>query len=452
MKICGKKLLSLALAVVMSGCMVSAYANTVEITNVKVLSGSEDTTGTAFTKDGSGKFTGSLSPEQLLQVTVKLRGDSGAAIGSGDVSFLSYASSVDAAENSTALDNSTIQYVDQKTSDAVANENYRTATITFRPRLGAGSFVAKAGGTDVSAADSFSYEVKAADVAITLDKESVSITEGDAAEFTITNESKPESVTVKNGADDISGVSYDKESGKISVSGLTVGNYTLTISAAGFIDKSVTIAVAAKQEVTEDEKQKITEDLNEKFTDIDKADASGTVTLPKTSNEKEIIYTIKGDAEINEDGVLSIKDNKFAAKVEVSARVGNTVVAENKVVYLVADPNALISYGNMDLKSSADGKDAFGTTEMLNSLALTDADKLSLKAQGLNHVLRNTTPIKAIQSSLDYDMDGTITLSEYRMFKLMLEGSGDFTPEKLNDTATRNGWIAQAKAASQLGE
>ncbi len=439
MKNCGKKLLSLALAAVMSSCMISAFANTVEITKVEVLSNASDTTGTEFTKSENGFENVSLTPNQLLRVTVQLKGADNANT-SGEISFLSNA------KDAQTLNNENIQYVDQQTaSDG-------TATITFRPRLSTGTFVAKAGGTDVSEAKGFEYAVENPVVEMTLDKAAVSITEGGTAEFTITNESKPDSVTVKEGTTDVANITYDKTSGKISVSNLSVGNHTLIISAAGFAEKSVTVEVTAKQEITDDEKQQITEDLNNQFNTIDGGAVSATVSLPKTSKNKNLTYTIKGDATLSAEGVLSINDNKFAAKVEVSAKVGNVAVAENKVIYLVANPDTLISYGNMDLKSSTDGSDAFATTDKLNGLDLTEADKVSLKAQGLNHVLRNTTPVKAIQSSLDYDMDGTITLSEYRMFKLMLEGSTDFTPEKLNDATVRNSWINQAKAASQTGE
>ena len=95
-----------------------------------------------------------LTTAQLMRVTAVLK--SGEANTAGEISFLSNIS------DSQTLDNNTIQYVDQQTYTAGENE---VVTITFRPRTtinqgGIGTFVAKAGGTDVATAATFNYTVE----------------------------------------------------------------------------------------------------------------------------------------------------------------------------------------------------------------------------------------------------------------------------------------------------
>ena len=51
MKNCGKKLLALALAAAMSGCMVSAFANTVSFESVQVIKSDGETVKATYTAE-----------------------------------------------------------------------------------------------------------------------------------------------------------------------------------------------------------------------------------------------------------------------------------------------------------------------------------------------------------------------------------------------------------------
>lgn len=442
MKICGKKLLSLALAAAMSGCMVSAYANTVEITDVKVLSGPEDTMGKAFKKDGSDKFTGSLSPEQLLQVTVKLSGDSGAAIESGDVSFLSYDSVVDTEGSGKVLDNSTIQYVDQKESDEVANETYRTATITFRPRLDAGSFVAKAGGTDVSEADSFSYTVAEALKTMTMTGKKVSFEVGGTATFELKDENSAAfadstAMTVKNNATELSttlsdtNVYYGYSNGILSVYNLPVGSHNISVSIEGYNDASDTVNVTAKTPVgpTEQDKENAEKGLKDAVNSI--SSKGSEVILPTTVKTTEnpdgytIGYTIADAGSSNAQisgGKLTLKDNAFGAKVQLTADLGNGVT-ETKTIYLFKEGTTEddISFGNVEMIADAAGSDAFANDDEFSTVIENNPAALTTAtAEILNLALGRGDIANVPKGAVDINLDGNVTLAEYRMFKLLI--------------------------------
>ncbi len=156
MKICGKKLIAGAAALAMACSMVGGFAaeNTVSITKVEILNdGAEATVAKTFDNPTAETAGIALTPSQLMRVTAVLKDSTPAAV-AGEISFLSNISG----ENVT-LDNSTIQYVDQQNYDGST-----AVQITFRPRTtigtaGLGSFVAKAGGTDVAIAATFNYSV-----------------------------------------------------------------------------------------------------------------------------------------------------------------------------------------------------------------------------------------------------------------------------------------------------
>lgn len=96
-----------------------------------------------------------LTPEQMLQVTVSVKGDEMESV---YASFLSNSNNKD-------ISNATVQYVAQK---AIGEDN--TATFKFRPRksVGQGSFIAKSGATGAEKAATFNYMVKEEDKTMTL--------------------------------------------------------------------------------------------------------------------------------------------------------------------------------------------------------------------------------------------------------------------------------------------
>ena len=146
-----KKLLT---GMIISSMLSSSFnvlaANNVEIKGISVLE-NDKVVATFEPTDGNIQLT----PEQMLQVTVSVKGDEMESV---YASFLSNSNNKD-------ISNATVQYVAQK---AIGEDN--TATFKFRPRksVGQGSFIAKSGATGAEKAATFNYMVKEEDKTMTL--------------------------------------------------------------------------------------------------------------------------------------------------------------------------------------------------------------------------------------------------------------------------------------------
>lgn len=439
MKICGKKLIAGAAALAMACSMVGGFAaeNTVSITKVEILNDGADATVAKTFDNPTAETAGiALSPSQLMRVTAVLK--SGEANTAGEISFLSNIS------DSQTLDNSTIQYVDQQTYTAGENE---VVTITFRPRTtigqsGIGTFVAKAGGTDVATAATFNYSVAEAKKDMTFAATtSTSIAPNGTVSFTL-----------KEGDANVEGAEVKAVSGETTYSAAYAdGMYTITFAAAGTYSvtatkegyntpTTITVSVVENTTVPEEEKEEVTNSLKEGLNGVTQGAAEST--LPDKAGAYNISYTIDAtDGKVNKtDNKLSLANGVFAAKVIVNANIGETI-SEQKVIYLVRDNTKNISFGNLALISTTAGEDAFASTEKLNAASVDDVAKNAIKVEALNYALDRAVPISAIKSAIDYDMNNDVTLSEYRMLKLLFEGNENFTADKL--TAQRSSWLPQ---------
>ena len=437
MKICGKKLIAgaAALAMAMACSPIGGFAteNSVSITKVEILNDGTETAVAKTVENPTAATEGiTLTTAQLMRVTAVLK--SGEANTAGEISFLSNISG----ENVT-LDNSTIQYVDQQTYTAGENE---VVTITFRPRTtigqsGIGTFVAKAGGTDVATAATFNYTVEAPKSTMTADQNSKEITVGENVTFTLTPDSSLAiaNLKVKEGTNDIT-VSFAENVITIPADALTTGTHTFVISADGYNDISVTVVVKAKPQETinpsdtNDVNNGIENALTPEPTQSD--DGSFTFT-DKITGTSETVYTIDYSVS-NEDAQkvdiagskITLKDGVFAAKVQLTAKVAD--VTETKQVYLIPK-DVTVSYGNLELISTGDGKDAFAPANVANQEAFMEvvntntSSILAARTEALNLTLKPETyannPIAL--DAIDFDYDGTVVLAEYRIFKLMLE-------------------------------
>ena len=435
MKNCGKKILSVALAAAMSCSMISAFANTVSIESIKVLNNASDA-GTA-----ADKSSVSLTPEQLLQVTVKLSPESGATLSAGDITFLSYKPAEDGAEQ--VFDNTTIQYVDQQTT--TIDNNAGTATITFRPRtgLGKGTFTAKAGGTDVTTAESFNYTVAEASKTMTMTGTNVSFEVGGTATFELKDKDSAAfadgtAMTVKNGTTTLTTTTSDTDvyyayaSGVLSVYNLPVGNHNISVSIDGYNDASAAVVVTAKTPTgpSDEDKNNAQNGLDDAIGGIS-AKGAGELTLPEkvtTAGNSEgyiISYTIEdtnSNAEIS-GGKLTLKEGKFGAKVQLKADLGNGV-SNTKTVYLFATGTNedSISFGNIDMIAAADGSDAFDDNASFEAID-SNYDYTAAAAEILNLALGRGDIANVPKGAVDINLDGTVTLAEYRMFKLLIDSS-----------------------------
>lgn len=447
MKICGKKLIAgaAALAMAMACSPIGGFAaeNSVSITKVEILNDGTETTVAKTVENPTAATEGiTLTTAQLMRVTAVLK--SGEANTAGEISFLSNIN------GSETLDNSTIQYVDQQTYTAGENE---VVTITFRPRTtigqsGIGTFVAKAGGTDVATAATFNYSVAEAKKDMTFAATtSTSIAPNGTVSFTLKEgEANVEGAEVKA----VSGeTTYPAAyaDGMYTITFAAVGTYSVTATKEGYnTPTAITVNVVENTTVPDEDKPVVEENLSNALNGI--AQGGLSAVLPGqaagTGANYDIAYTVsapEGKATYSEaDKTITLNDGVFAAKVTVTANIGGTI-NEQKVIYLVRDASTNISFGNLALISTTAGEDAFASTEKLNAASVDDVAKNAIKVEALNYALDRAVPISAIKSAIDYDMNDDVTLSEYRMLKLLFEGNDNFTADKL--TAQRSSWISQ---------
>ena len=447
MKICGKKLIAgaAALAMAMACSPIGGFAteNSVSITKVEILNDGTETAVAKTVENPTAATEGiTLTTAQLMRVTAVLK--SGEANTAGEISFLSNIN------GSETLDNSTIQYVDQQTYTAGENE---VVTITFRPRTtigqsGIGTFVAKAGGTDVATAATFNYSVAEAKKDMTFAATtSTSIAPNGTVSFTLKEgEANVEGAEVKA----VSGeTTYPAAyaDGMYTITFAAVGTYSVTATKEGYnTPTAITVNVVENTTVPDEDKPVVEENLSNALNGI--AQGGLSAALPGqaagTGANYDIAYTVsapEGKATYSEaDKTITLNDGVFAAKVTVTANIGGTI-NEQKVIYLVRDASTNISFGNLALISTTAGEDAFASTEKLNAASVDDVAKNAIKVEALNYALDRAVPISAIKSAIDYDMNNDVTLSEYRMLKLLFEGNENFTADKL--TAQRSSWLSQ---------
>lgn len=428
MKNCGKKILSVALAAAMSCSMISAFANTVSIESIKVLNNASDA-GTA-----ADKSSVSLTPEQLLQVTVKLSPESGATLSAGDITFLSYKPAEDGAEQ--VLDNTTIQYVDQQTT--TIDNNAGTATITFRPRtgLGKGTFTAKAGGTDVTTAESFNYTVAEASKTMTMTADTQTITAGGSVVITLKDSdgAPVDGAAVTATAENVTAASGTTDSkGQCTLTFTTAGTYTISAVKDNYtLGSTITVQVnSASTSVPTEDVDSAKAGLENAIKNIPTNGKLSSITLPSNKvitdnnqNGYEIKYEISSNAAVQLTGnELKLADNYFGAKVQLTAKLGDNV-ADTKTVYLFKDgvTEDDISFGNIDMIADSEGNDAFDDDA---SFAAIDSnyDYTAAAAEILNLALGRGNIANVPKGAVDINLDGTVTLAEYRMFKLLIDSS-----------------------------
>ncbi len=438
MKNCGKKLLALALAAAMSGCMVSAFANTVSFESVQVIKSDGETVKATYTAEQIASGSVKIAPGEYMVVSAKLSPGENASLTAGDITFLSHNS------GATELNNNNIQYVDQQMAEV--SENSGTATIKFSPRTSLttskGTFVAKAGGTDVAAAAEFNYTVEEEKKTMTITGvPNASITVGTSVTITLKQGENPVTdatvkATDKSNAENVVPAT-DNADGTYTMTFTAAGTYTISAAKDGFNDVvSSEFSVNAKPVDTE----KVTKSVEETLKNVN--GGGKAASLPTNAavdgENKDIAYKVEGGKaaiEISEDGTKTLKlnDNAFAAKVDLVATVDGVDV--HKTVYLKADSTTQIAFGNLALISNAEGADAFTDDEKFSAALADAANKAAVeltRAEALNYVINNSQPNDVIASAIDYDGKDGITLSEYRMFKLLINGNTDFSASKIS--------------------
>lgn len=258
-----KKVFSAVIACGMLSSTFTAFASTVEITNVEVMS-DNNTVVSRITDTTQGV---ELTPEQILRVTVDVKD---APRGEAYVSYLSN-------KSEGALSNETIQYVSQETVE----NGSATKTVTFRPRatVGEGTFVFGSGATGATTAATFNYTVKESDKTM--------IFASKDAEFVIGSEEPVKFTVTGFEGDEYNDFEVLVDETKVSVSEYTIvkndeNQLVLSINASYFANVSV----------------------DDKFTITLKhdgyKDAIGTVTMKAHKRPEVVVQEV--EKEFNEAG------------------------------------------------------------------------------------------------------------------------------------------------------
>lgn len=432
-----KKAVAVAAATIMSCTMMTAWANTASITKIEVTNTTGDKVlwsydSNALAAEGT---TIKADSSNLVKVYTKIVDAQSAGVEGVDSTFLSHL------ENAQTVDNETIQFVDQKLTDATG-----AAVYTFRPRTNyTGTYLAKTGGRDVAAV-SEKYTVGTAEIQWTLagqnNNVAIGSTDNLVFNFTLpTNAVMPtELASVKINDTDTTAYTYDATAKTLTLtSGYPVAastTYTVKVSAAGYTDATASYVVAAPEvdpiqpgdEATVEEGVKDALGTNANPTISGNTGTitlgSGTITGEDTSYNVNYSLVGASAAASIENGTITydftqMGENVIAETVTVKASVGSK---ETTKKFFFVKPGVTLEFGNVNASTAEGGTvDVFGSQEKLATVA--EADALEIRAQVLNIVYNQDKKDGAAQwaATLDYDRNGTVTLGEYYIVKRMLD-------------------------------
>lgn len=352
---------------------------------------------------------------------------------------------------------------------------YTPAAFVFRPRstfpLGEYAVMINAKGIDAPLTFGYTVVAPATQVSLTAAQDAVTEFEvGKAASavvFQMNGASYPTALTeVKLGNTVLTSGShytYNPENGQITITvdglnSLAVAQlYTLTVSTnENFVITALTDAVNVTP-VTQpdpgpgepDEPTVDTEIIEGAVEDVDAAVSDGgkTATFDTTVNisgeDVALTYEVAGGASLptgvseSAEGTFTLDTAQaFAAKVTVAIKAGSTEVGQ-KTIYLVPDEiKETIAFGNLGLVAAANGTDAFAYDSSLSAEEaqsafnevlddISPADKLADRIVALSIATGNAASdmLPHFKAALDYDKDGVLALSEYRIYKLMMDGN-----------------------------
>lgn len=197
-------------------------------------------------------------------------------------------------------------------------------------------------------------------------------------------------------------------------------------------------AVVPDPEPGEDLTDEEVGEAQDKILDVDFTVTDNTVTIPETitiESGKEVAIendiTLSDNALTEVDGVITydstVENAPFVSKAEVSIWVeGKEDAARTETIYFIHPNTTEIAFGNVTAITAQDGKsDAFATKEDFEyAITNNNAALLATRAKALNAVLGRKANI-VTNDTLDYDQNTTITLNEYRIFKLMLDNDAE---------------------------
>lgn len=440
-------LLALAMLIGMSANCFAA--NSFAVTEVKILNSNNGTVAT-YTAEQLAENPAIVVQQnaQVVRVTGKLTDTSAAAVPYGTATYLAYLDSAEV-EGVLNLNNSNIQYIDQKTTAANG-----TVTFTYRNRStiapGEGAAVtAKLGGTGVETAAGFAYTVIEDLGIFTLAGENAPIEEETATDVTFTISASvrelPATLTVMLGDFNVSDAA-SVEDGVLTIAGskiatLPAGTYDISVAADKFVTKTLPDAV----EITEPPVTELPDDVVDEIvgdienTEVVKDTETGAVTIPvpEAAVSTGVVVTVEGDnAEkvVVEGTTVSLAENVAFAKVDLNIAVNGSDASVSKTVYMIPE-GTVVSYGNIGLHTTAAGADALAYDASADETVQNDAFASFVTANNASIVEDIAValsvamdPAKAAElphfnSALNFDDDATLSLAEYRIYRLLMNGN-----------------------------
>ncbi|MBE7029891.1 MAG: carboxypeptidase regulatory-like domain-containing protein [Ruminococcaceae bacterium] len=413
----------LTAAAVMMCAFAASAATGVTITGISVNSDSNQPLGESA--DGAMP---SVTPEDLITVNATVAGAA-----DGDQAAI-----LSVANGAAAIDNESIQYVDQV--DVVEG----AASVTFRPRY-LGTFDMKMGATGVSTPDVGYYAVEEAKVNPTFGPTTAEITIGDkdAATFSITagyNAKWSAAAVVKNSSSNaVEGATIggDAEIGTgtvtIPLAGLTAGTYTYTVEAAGYTTVTLTVVLSdpAPQTIVPGAANALALlAINGTLTE-----SEASITLPESVTVGEttmnITWSLAENANVSKSGNTVTYDGAAEAvtAVVLTATInGDDPVSATFNIILMPAGKTELSFGNI----AGAKEEVFEDDEKLAEYvtAPENATEIAqMKAEALKVVIgrANKGKLAGNGATLDYNYNGTVSLSEYEIFARMLKGDPNFT-------------------------
>lgn len=424
-------------------------ANSLTITKVEVLDGSggaERVKETYTPTDGQWPSIGVQVSAEVIRITGKITDASGAAVSGAAATILVNDVACDA--EGSALDNSTIQYIDQVSTNADG-----TVSFTYRNRTtigtnGLGSYNVKLGGTDVATVASVAYAVEADLPILSVTgtgkfEQATAPADGLAFTLSVNTGDLPGAVTVKlNGeAKEATYAGGVVTISKTVLDTLAYGNYDLRIEAEGYNEAFSANAIVVDYKTLTDEQKA------EAAAGLEAAEATvsgGTVTFPDavagaaSGITCDIAETDKTKVAIS-GNTVTLKEGQPFAKVDVEISVNGSDLQKTQTVYLIPE-NTPVSFGNLGLHTITSGgqvTDAFAydpeadetaanaaftsfVTEPTNAAAILEDVAVALsiamdnsKAAAYDH----------FGDALDFNKDGAFSLAEYRIYRLMMKGN-----------------------------
>ncbi len=286
---------------------------------------------------------------------------------------------------------------------------------------------------------------------------------GDSVSFAITgyNPEKPITVAVGNAENIIDSSLYTIVDGVLTIQysalDTTVGTHTVYVSGNAYEGASATYTVTAKvvPEPDPDEPELPEEDVEDVQSAVNEIDYANSVvgnsfelvkevTVGETTVELNVETETYGDSAIVIDGDTvtynpDAENRHFVSKVTITTTVGEDVnVQKTETIYFIP-AGTKISFGNVIAIAAADGTDAFAEENFEEYKNTPEA--LEAQTVALNVVLgrQGKNTIAQQEETLDYDQSGTITLSEYKIFRYMMLGKSGYS---WNDVqSVRDKWI-----------